>query len=395
MIFCWYHDRAERVISLLKNATVGFLIVIAAYGLVDMCYQNGQWWAQNFIATMWPILHTNTESSHYSMFLNTRNRSIFLEASYFAIYMAFAFPILWWKMAETKGKFRFGLVLLNLILACEIYLGQSRTATALFGGELFLMVLTAIYKKKKKFLVFTACLIAGAIVSFGGAMHFLQHYQVPAALGEKIPLAERKAEIIQRGQSLSKKNGQAKAYIDDSLASLVDKEKAQNRSDSNHVRFGITLANIEIGLAHPVLGIGPGLDTAYLYEIFRNDQNGEIKNDFVKPFENKGLLNSGAPVMCEYSAQFMQTGFIGLFLFILPMGYILVCFLRRLFQRIEDEKEFYLVLFVTLSDIGISITGLGNTVNITYCYWLMIGVSYVVELALRKRERMLLDREKQ
>ena len=150
MIFCWYHDRAERAVSLLKNTTVGLLIVIAVYGLIDMCYQNGQWWAQNFISVMWPILHTNTDASHYPMFLNTRNRSIFLEASYFAIYMAFAFPVLWWKLAETKGKFRFGLALLYLVLACEIYLGQSRTATALFGGELLLLTLVAIYKKKTR-----------------------------------------------------------------------------------------------------------------------------------------------------------------------------------------------------------------------------------------------------
>ncbi len=46
-----------------------------------------------------------------------------------------------------------------------------------------------------------------------------------------------------------------------------------------------------------------------------------------------------------------------------------------------------MVLFVTLADIGISVTGFGNTVNITYAYWLMIGVSYVVELALRRRDR--------
>lgn len=390
MIFCWYHDRAERAVSLLKNTTVGLLIVIAAYGVVDMCYQNGQWWAQNFISVMWPILHSNTETSRYPIFLAARNRSLFLEASYFAIYMAFAFPILWWKIAETKGKFRLGLVLLYLILACEIYLGQSRTATALFGGELFLLTLVAIYKKRRQFLIFTVCLIAGAGVSFGGAMYFLQHYQVPATLGESAPLAERKAKSIQREQSLSKTHELAQTYIKDSVVSLFNQEKAENRSGSNHVRLGITFSNIEIGLKHPFLGVGPGLDTAYMYKIFKNDQNREIKDDFIKPIENNGLINSGSPVMCEYSYQFMQSGFVGLFLFILPMGYVLVCLLRRLFRKIEDEKKFYLILFVTLANIGISVTGLGNTVNITYCYWLMIGVSYVVELALRNREQDVL-----
>lgn len=105
--------------------------------------------------------------------------------------------------------------------------------------------------------------------------------------------------------------------------------------------------------------------------------------------EEKGLLNVGSPFMCEYSAQFMQTGFLGIFFFVLPMGYILVCFLRRLYRKIANEKEFYAILFITLADIGIFVTGFGNTVNITYCYWLILGISYVVEYALRERKQLM------
>lgn len=385
MIFCWYYKQMDKALKLLKNVTVGFLIVVAAYGIVDMCYQNGQWWAQNFISFMWPILHTNTEISDYPIFLNTRNRSLFLEASYFAIYMAFAFPILWWKIIEAKGKVYWGLLILYLILACEIFLGQSRTGTALLLGELFLLALVAIYKKKRKLLSLIAFLFVGTIISFGGSVYFLQNYQVPAVLGDRTPLAAKRAIITQKSIVSKKANeGGAEAYINDSLLSLVDNEKVEKRASSNHVRLGITLANVEIGLKHPFLGVGYGLDTAYLYEIFKNDQNGEIKNDFIKPIEQRGLLNSGSPLMCEYSSQFMQSGFLGLVIFILPMGYVLVCFWRRLFQKIENEKVFYIILFITLADIGISITGFGNTVNITYCYWLMIGISYIVEFMLRK-----------
>lgn len=387
MIFCWYYNRVDRALQLLKNVTAGFLIVVAAYGIVDMCYQNGQWWAQNFISFMWPILHSNTETTHYPMFLGARNRSLFLEASYFAIYMAFAFPILWWKIIETKGKVRWGLVLLYSILACEIFLGQSRTGTALLLGELFLLALVTIYKRKRSLLSFIIILSAGTIISFGSSVYFLQNYQVPAALSERTPLATKKAMILQKNLSLKDINEVgAEAYINDSLLSLVNDEKAEKRGSSNHVRLGITLANVDIGLKHPLLGVGSGLDTAYLYEVFKNDQNGEIKNDFIKPVEKRGLLNSGSPLMCEYSSQFMQSGFLGLLIFVLPMGYVLVCFFRRLLQKIENEKVFYVVTFVTLADIGISITGFGNTVNITYCYWLMIGISYIVEFTLRKHD---------
>lgn len=391
MIFCWYHNQIDKALNLLKNVTACFLVVVVFYGVVDMCYQNGQMWAQNFIAFMWPILHTNTESSHYSMFLGARNRSLFFEASYFGIYMAFAFPVLWWKLLESKGKIRWCLALLYLILACEVFLAQSRTGTALFLGELLLLVLAAIYKKNRSFFTFVICLFVGAIVSFGGSIFFLQNLQVPAVLSDKTPLATKKALIIQQNQ---RKNNEisTETYLNDSLLSLIDEEKAGKRAGSNHVRLGITKANIEIGLQHPLLGVGSGLDTAYLYEKFKDDQNGEIKYRFIKPLEEKGLLSSGSPVMCEYSSQFMQTGFLGIFFFILPMGYILVCFLRRLYRKIDNEKEFYAILFITLADIGIFATGFGNTVNITYCYWLILGISYVVEYTLRERKQLIIDK---
>lgn len=437
MILCWYHDYVDRALELLKNVTVVFLIIVAAYGIVDMCYQNGQMWAQNFISYMWPIIHTNTESSYYPMFLGGRNRSLFLEASYFCIYMAFAFPLLWWKLLESKGIFRLCLALLYLILACEIFLAQSRTGTAIFLGELSLLVMAVIYKRNRVFLTFVICLLIGAFISFGSSIYFLQNFQVPAVLGSRAPLATKKALIIQErkiskeiknttggmkknlivqeGKTsndtkkvvgdikkpliIQQKQNQRKnneisteTYLNDSLLSLIDEEKAGKRAGSNHVRLGITKANIEIGLQHPLLGVGSGLDTAYLYEKFKNDQNREIKYRFIKPLEEKGLLSSGSPVMCEYSAQFMQTGFLGIFFFVLPMGYILVCFLRRLYRKIDNEKEFYAILFITLADIGIFVTGFGNTVNITYCYWLMLGISYVVEFALRERKQLIIDK---
>lgn len=293
MIYCWYHDRVNEALQLLKNGTVVLLILIAAYGIVDMCYQNGQWWAQNFISVMWPILHTNTEKTYYPMFLDARNRSLFLEASYFAIYMAFAFPILWWKMAESDGKLRIGLTVLYLILACELYLGQSRTGTALLLIELFLLTILGIYNKNRAFLSFITCLVTGAILSFGASIYFLQNYQVPAIPGERVPLAERKDKIIQKGLSLSEANKLGvESYIDEALLSLFDSEGTGKRAGSNHVRLGITKVNIEIGVQHPLLGVGSGLDTAYLYEKFKDDQNGEIKYRFIKPLEKNGLLSS-------------------------------------------------------------------------------------------------------
>ena len=155
--------------------------------------------------------------------------------------------------------------------------------------------------------------------------------------------------------------------------------------------IGVTFADIEIEMKHPVVGIGVGLETAYLYDTFKNEKGGELKHRFIKPREEKGLLDGGAPLMCEYSRQFMQSGILGFAFFLMPMGGALLLLGRRLLRKTESEEDFYPILFVTLADVGISVTGFGNTVNITYAYWLMVGVSYVVELALRKRDARLLE----
>lgn len=76
-------------------------------------------------------------------------------------------------------------------------------------------------------------------------------------------------------------------------------------------------------------------------------------------------------------------------LFLSCLWDIYLFFLRRLYRKIENEEELYAVLFITLADIGIFVAGFGNTVNITYCYWLMLGVSYVVEYALRERKQFI------
>ena len=131
-----------------------------------------------------------------------------------------------------------------------------------------------------------------------------------------------------------------------------------------------------------LLGVGSGLDTAYLYDEFKNDENGEIQR-FIKQVDTEGLLNSGSPVMCEYTSQFMQAGIIGLAFFILPMMYVLFGLLMIFLRSKPDYNQSLVLLFIMLADIGISVTGFGNTLNITYCYWLLLGLSYAVYYRLK------------
>lgn len=392
MIYCWYHDRVERAVQLLKNVTVGFLVVLAAYGLIEVCYQNGQMWAQNFLLFMWPILHSNPNPGHpfYPVLLGARVRSLFLEASYYGIYLAFALPVLWWKIAEESGVRRIGLGFLYLILSFELYLMQSRTATAIFIGELLLLVLGTLYLRKRKLLLEVAGVLVVALISFGSAMYFLSNYQVPVPVGSDIPVATARMNMEEQGiwpknkinknnqNTEGEKGDQAARYIDDSLLSLSDKDKTSPREGSNHVRYGITFANVKIAIQHsPLLGVGVGLDTRYLYEMFKSDTNPEIQL-FIKSVNSEGLLNSGSPFMCEYTAQFMMSGALGLILFIIPDLLSVILLLSLLLKSTLEYKKIRTILFLIVSNIGIATTGFGNTLNITYCFWMILGLSYAV-----------------
>lgn len=176
MIYCWYHDRVERALQLLKNVTVGFLVVLVAYGLVEVCYQNGQMWAQNFLQFMWPILHSSPHPGRpfYQIVLAGRIRTLFLEPSYFGIYLSFALPILWWKTLNVKGIKRLGLLILYVLLAFELYLAQSRTATAIFVGELVLLVVGTLYIRKRNLFFITSSIVLGAFIAFGSSIFFLK-----------------------------------------------------------------------------------------------------------------------------------------------------------------------------------------------------------------------------
>jgi len=108
-----------------------------------------------------------------------------------------------------------------------------------------------------------------------------------------------------------------------------------------------------------------------------------LKNRFIKQLEEKGVLNVGSPFMCEYTAQFMQTGIVGLIFFIFPMLHIIYLLVKIFLKNIKYE-EARDAFFILMLDLGLSLTGCTNTLNITWCYWLMLGLSYAYYFNLNK-----------
>lgn len=382
MIFCWYHDRVHRVVDILLKVTTVDLIIIAAYGLVDVCYQNGQMWAQNFITLTIPLIHGDVATEfddylfHAHLFWDAQNRSIFLEPSYFGIYMAFAFPLLWWNIFRQTVKWKQAALWgLFTVLSFEIFLTQSRTALAVSCAVFIIFTVICIYHMQKKLLFLLAILCFGCVISFVGSMEFIRFGQVPSQIGESAPLATKWQNMQNVGELDKGSAGvNVEKYVNQNLKSLSGTDKDDAHAGSNHSRFTVQRTYIHIGLEHPFLGVGTSLKQGYLREILDKDSGWEIQN-WNKGIDKKGLLRAGFPNLGEFTLRFAETGFCGLALYLFPSIVLLVGYAKVLVKRHEQIAPF---LFSGLSFIGIMSTGLGDGINLTFCYWVAMAISFLI-----------------
>ena len=269
MIFCWYHDRAQRAIDILLKVTIVNLVIVAVYGIVDVCYQNGQMWAQNFITFTIPLFHGDVAAEfdyyqfHTQLFWDAQIRSIFLEPSYFGIYMAFAFPLLWWNIFRQSVRWKqVTLWGLFTVLAFEIFLAQSRTALAVNCVVFVIFAIICIYHMRKRLLFLLAILCLGFAIGFAGSIEFMRFRQVPSQIGEWTPLATKWQNMRNAGY-MDKETARVsmQQYINQNSLFGTNEENAH--AGSNHSRFTVQKTHIYIGLGHPLLGVGTGLRQGY------------------------------------------------------------------------------------------------------------------------------------
>ena len=164
------------------------------------------------------------------------------------------------------------------------------------------------------------------------------------------------------------------SYVESNLTSL-----ASTSQRSNGARYSVIVTDLKIAIDHPLIGVGTGLRNAYIPDYLPEmaKDNGEVKM-WIQNQKEKGILRSGFPKLGEYTSRFAETGIIGLTLFLVP-PFIL---LRKLYFKITDKSmtadDKLPYVFFTISLIGIIASGIGDTINITYCYWVLLGLGYAM-----------------
>lgn len=353
LIFCWYYRDWETAFLWLLRAVIVSVIMLLLYCCIEVPHLARYSWATELLVGINPFLHAIKDNNTWwppLLWPQQQLRSIFAEPSYFGIYAAFAMPFLWYSVLTSTVKKRLiQYSSLVFLFSFCLFLTKARTAVALFCGELGLLVIFFLYVRYKPMAMRLLIILLCSGISFIGVNQFISMTNV-------------------------KKDSGVQVYVKENLGSL-----ASENQRSNQARYTINKTNFYIGLEHPILGVGTSLRHAYVKDYLPEDgkNNKEIQM-WLKNQKEQGILKFGIPSLGEYLTRFAENGLVGLMAFLFPA----LLLIRKLLLRIRDKKQSYCIVSLygcyLISFLGMMASGLGDTLHVTYCYWLLLGLGYAM-----------------
>lgn len=354
MIYCWYHNDWQKGVNIFIKGILTGLVVVLVYGCIEMFYLAGNVTAKNILSALNPYIHVIKVDNGWwpPLLWNKQVRSVFAEPSFFSIWSAFALPFVWYKFFVSKqliSSFLFAIVI--TIFETLIFLTNARTGVALFCGEFTCLLIYLLFIRKelalRKFVGITVCAASAFIFSNYFINTFINKTNVEAFNTKTI-----------------------ENYYENNLASI-----SKVNARSNGARYATIYANIMIGVDNPILGVGKNLVPAYMPDYFPNyvENNREVQN-WIKYQKEEGILKVPIPSFCAYSLVFAESGILGLFSYLLP-ALLLIWSILKILNKDYFRFEY---LFLLISLLGILASGFSNTLNITYCYWVLLGLGYAM-----------------
>lgn len=363
LIFVWYKNDAKNLIRIMSKAVMGASAFVCIYGILDFFYLAGCQWASQLLSTLNPLLHDVPSNNQWwwpPLLWPNQLRSVFPEPSYLGIWSAFAMPWLWYgSYCTTSRKTKLCYNILNLALPLCLFLSRARTANALLVGELVLFAIgTIIYGNNiwKSFIKALLCVILAFCLSLASFQFFINSNKKESTHDNNL---ERNNAVVE--------------YIDDNLTSLAEKD-----TRSNGTRYAIMKAGLNIGKDYPMFGVGKTFRNLYLLSYLSDQEKkySEIQV-YIKTQHDKGILNPGIPVLTEYTNRFAETGIIGVILYFIPIV-VLLYKIYYFFKEKARIDETIPMLFFLISLLGILASGIGDSLDVTYCYWILLGVGYTI-----------------
>lgn len=351
MIYCWYRIEWKQAIGILTKAVMASSVIVIVYGVIDVMWLAHSEWAGKVLSAVNPYLHIIRDKGMWwppLLWNDLRFRSVFAEPSYYGMFVAFALPWIWCRIYLEKSKI---CMVIAFLLSFMLILAKARTGFMLHLGELSLLVLFGIiFIRNREFFKKALPIIGISLCAFILGNLFIVQYI------DKKP--ETKAVVA------------IEQYVDSNAKSVASSDARSNKS-----RYSVMEADFRVGLDHPILGVGKGLRSSYVPDYFSEKAKlvGEIKM-WLEFRERLGVMRSGIPSLGAYTSLFAEAGIIGLGVFLCPIIVILVWAVKRFIRR---DYDMWMVFFL-ISFCGMLAAGIGDTINITYCLWVLLGVGYAM-----------------
>jgi hypothetical protein len=365
LVFCWYYNNWQTAFCYVRRAVIGPICVLLLYCCIEIPHLANVEWATQILMIINPFIHIIKENNTWwppLLWNGHQLRSIFAEPSYFGIYSAFAMPFLWYSLYISSRKKTIGWYSLIIVsFSFCLFLTKSRTAVALLFGELFFLAVYTIYLRYKVSTI-RFCFVVSCIgIAFFSANYFISH-----------------VETIYH-----EKNSVIGAYLEDNVASLASENKR-----SNQARYSIIKTNFYIGLDHPLLGVGSSLRSAYVKDYLPDDgKNNEEIQMWLNNQQEQGILKFGIPNLSEYTKRFAETGVLGILMFLIMPFILAILLLKNIIKKRSSYLQVCPFVFFFISLTGVVASGLGDSINITYCYWILLGVGYAMCLGGQEKEQ--------
>lgn len=427
LIYLWYRNRPTRCFEILIKGIFVSLGIIYLYELIELPYLLGNQTAAHILATINPYIHQIGHLNNYYVGNNDaavqayawwppllwkhQVRSVFAEPSFFGMYCAFVVPWFWFVWFQIKKGGFLSLKGLAMALAMTylyflLFATQARTAIILFLGELVLLVSYGIYRRDKEILKRMIVILFLIFIAFSGSLLFTQIERggvgVFAGAVNSSFKAKDDAESLakkaggnngsQNGSPNKVKNGAeslvqkaGKSYISENITSAVGKDKRSNRA-----RFSLMEAELKVWMAHPVLGVGKGLKAAYIPEKLPSDatKSSEVRM-WIDRLHANGPLRATFPDVSEYTSKLCEIGLLGCLLYYFPAAYLAYFFLLFL-RRSRDNKQYLriqsLISFYLISLAGILAGGISTSLNVNYCFGVLLGIGFILHHQVKKLE---------
>jgi len=348
-VYLYYRDKVMALIKDIESGTCLALVVSFLYSIFELLHLFHFEVGTKVLAWVNPHLYEIAVfDGWWPPLFWAHVRNVFEEASFFGYWGAAALAILCHLFIRADKKWKKCLSFSFAYLAFNLYMANSRSATALMLGGFFGYAVVYLFLKRKLFDKDLLILFVSLVL-----MLFLS------------VVAMNYSGNSDGGINLSD-------YLESNVASIIKRDARSNNS-----RYGSAVAGLRVGFSHPILGVSEGLKGRYIYDNYPEwcKGNREISNWFKYEKEEYGILSSHRGSFNAFVDWFANGGIVGFLLEALPILFILFPLFMKTLRR-EGDGAF--ALAIALMAVFLAFGFSNNIVSVCAIPWLVLPFALVL-----------------